>query len=208
MFPYNEFKKQMGLEDPRLHWLLSHNGFMSGGAVLAWLLQDNSSNDIDFFFRNKDAANSFALFIEQYDFVETNDTTYAKTFFNKDEGVILQVVGAGDAENKKLHDGTPVSLFGSPLEIINNFDISVCKFAVDSDMFYSNREAIADLITRTLHLNMEKNVSGFLSKVKSIFGTKGNIALPFVERVLKYHHKGFYIPKPQGLQYDPNTDAW
>jgi len=208
LVPYNEFKKLMGLEDPRLHWLLSYNGFMAGGAVLAWLLQDDSGNDIDFFFRNKDAANSFSLFIGQYDFVETNDTTYAKTYFNYEESVILQVVGGGEAENKKLHDGTAVSLFGSPMEIINNFDISVCKFAVDCDNFYSNRNAIADLITRTLHLNIEKNTSGFFNTVKSMFGSKGNMTLPYVERVLKYHRKGFYIPKPQGLQYDPNTDSW
>lgn len=207
VIPYDVFVSEMDLEHPRLHWLLSHNGFMAGGAVLSWLLQDNQNNDIDFFFRNHDAAINFANFITQYDFVETNDTDYAKTFFNEEEGIILQVVGAGNAEYKKLTDGTQVSLFGTPQDVISTFDISVCQFALDCDNLYSNRNAISDLITRTLSVSdIGKKTTGFFNKLKSTFSA--DTKSPHIERILKYHRKGFFLPNPTGVSYDPNTNSW
>lgn len=206
--PYDTFVKEMDLEYPRLHWLLSHNGFMAGGAVLSWLLQDNQNNDIDFFFKNKNAAADFASFITQYDFVETNDSKYAKTFFNEEGNIILQVVGSGDAEYKNQPDGSKASLFGTPQEVINVFDISVCQFAIDCDNFYSNRSSILDVITKNLNIVSGKKTDGIFNRVKSMFGAKSEIMTPYIERILKYHRKGFFISNPEGIDYDPNTSPW
>jgi len=189
---YSNFKLNMGLDDIRFDWLLSPGSCIAGGSVLAWILRENNSTDVDFFFADEEKADNFAQFVgNSFEFVETNKTTYAKTFFHTN-GAILQVVGAGRGgisagifkSGEALH-GTPNTLFGSPIEIINDFDITVCKFAVDKDSVILTKQSVIDLINKRL-----------------TFSTINT------NRLLKYYRKGFYFKATPKMDLNNNEDNW
>lgn len=177
-FSYEEFKECMGLEDIRLHWLLSNNNMIAGGSVMNWVWGENTNEDIDFFFKGSDYADTFKNFIQNIGFKSTRVTSYAETFFHPDEAVILQVVGGTGSTSS-------FRAYGNPYMILDNFDLHVCKFAVDCDNIYTTTRAVQDLLKLTID------------------GT-GNEKNPFTERIAKYFRKGFYASPRlmKALRYD------
>jgi len=165
-FPYDLFKKEMGLDDIRLHWLTTKDAFLAGGSVLNWILSENQNEDIDFFFSDRDAETRFELFVKSY-FTYCRETGCAKTYMN--ENTILQLVGS-------MH--SPVHFFGRPLDVISRFDIGLCKFAVDNDTVYTTYFSVRDLISKSLHYNKDNRIK-YLTESS-------------VQRLFKYSRKGFY----------------
>lgn len=182
-YPYEDFKQNMGLSDIRFDWLLTDKVFLAGGSVLNWVWGETKNEDIDFFFTNADSASNFRALIGGYGFVETNESRYAMTCFNEEEGVIIQIVGSDDQsgrKDEKIFNG--FIPFDTPQETIKRFDIGLCKFAVDGDNVYFTVGAAVDLITKTINNTGEK------------YNTK--------ERTLKYNRKGFFIPN---IEEQPNN---
>ena len=183
---YNDFKFNMGLSDLRFDWLLTDKIYLSGGCVLNWVWNENKNEDYDFFFTNPDSARNFRSLISNYGFEETSETKYALTCFNREEGLILQVIGGAGKEKKdEVFNG--FIPHGTPEETINRFDINVCRFAVDGDNIYFTTSAVMDLINRVVKTTQDK------------YNTK--------ERIVKYNQKGFYIPNPEA-QPVVDTDGW
>ena len=186
-YPYELFRKKMGLEDLRLNWLLGNNNMIAGGSVLNWIWGETTNGDIDFFFKNEEYADIFVEFIKGIGFKLTAETGYAATYFEQLQGVILQVVGNTHREpsvhlnafyplncysNKK--EQSSFEAYGTPQKVIGNFDFHVCKFAVDSDHLYTTSRAIQDLLKLTVD-------------------NTGNEKRYFLPRILKYNHKGFFL---------------
>lgn len=184
-YPYELFKKHMGLDDIRLHWLLSPNSMIAGGSALNWVWGEKKNEDIDFFFRNAESAENFKLFIQNIDFVSARITNYAETYFNKDDGLIIQVVGSQNMSDNFI-------AYGPVVAILENFDMHVCKFAVDCDYIYTTTRAVQDLLKLTIDTTgLEKN--------------------NFLLRLVKYIKKGFY-PSPRimkALKYEiKRKEVW
>jgi hypothetical protein len=183
---YPDFKAAMGLDDIRFHWMLGERNHLAGGSVLAWVTSETNTGDWDLFFEDKDSADGFARFIESYGFKMFNESRYALSCYNYDERVMVQLVGAGTGIS--YWDGMLSSnrkLFGSPLDVIEGFDISVCKWAVSSDYVFATVEAIRDTITRSIRV--ANNTPGI------------------ERRMIKYRVKGYYLPGEE-LIYDPNNN--
>lgn len=169
-YPYELFKENMGLDDIRLHWLLGHNNIIAGGSVLNWVWGEETHEDIDFFFRGKEYAETFKHFIKNIGFISSRTSAYAETFFNREGKLIVQVVGGKDTTKD-------FRAYGPPDMILENFDMHVCKFAVDCDYIYTTTRAIQDLLKLTID-------------------TTGHEKPPFLLRCLKYIKKGFF-PSPR-----------
>lgn len=179
-YPYELFKQNMGLDDIRLHWLLGHNNIIAGGSVLNWVWGEDTHEDIDFFFRGEEYAENFKLFIQNIGFVSSRISDYAETFFNREGKLIVQVVGG-------INSTKDFRAYGPPSMILENFDMHVCKFAVDCDYLYTTARAIQDLLKLTID-------------------TTGYEKIHFLPRCLKYIKKGFY-PSPRvlgALRYEQN----
>jgi hypothetical protein len=174
-YPYEDFIKKMNLKDLRLSWLLGNNNMIAGGSVLNWIWGENTHGDIDFFFKNEEYADIFVEFIKGIGFKLACRTTYARTYFEPLQGIILQVVGnpdRGPYAKQGLRDNFVA--YGTPQEVIDNFDFHVCKFAVDSDYLYTTSRAIQDLLKLTID-------------------STSNERSMFLQRILKYTHKGFFM---------------
>ena len=188
-YPYDQFRKEMGLEDLRLNWLLGSNNMIAGGSVLNWIWGENTQGDIDFFFKDEESADIFVEFIKPIGFKLTAETNYAATYFESLQGLILQVVG--DSTHRADHSpynspaAQEIVAYGTPEIIIDNFDFHVCKFAVDSDYLHTTSRAIQDLLKMTIdNTGKEKNY--------------------LISRILKYNRKGFFLsPKiKRYMKYD------
>ena len=164
--PFNDFQRNMGLEDLRLHWLTTTNAFIAGGAVLNWALREQQNEDIDFFFTDVEVGNRFEAVICNY-FKLCRETMCAKTYQN--ESVILQLVGT---------TGSPYQFFGSPVEVLNRFDMDLCKWAADCNNVYTTNWAIRDAITKSLHYKEDCQIK---------YVTQSSM-----QRLFKYSRKGFY----------------
>jgi hypothetical protein len=183
---YEDFKNNMGLDDIRFHWLLSNKTYISGGSALNWIWGEHKNEDFDFFFINNETAQNFKMLIANYGFEETCESKYALTFFNREEKIILQIIGSqGKGKpDEKFNGFIP---FGTPEETIQRFDINVCRFAVDGEFVYTTVGAVLDLINRVVKITEEK------------YNTK--------ERITKYNQKGFFLPNPEA-QPKEDTSGW
>jgi len=190
----------MGLEDLRLNWLLGNNNMIAGGSVLNWIWGENTHGDIDFFFKDEEYADIFVEFIKGIGFKLVCETSYAGTYFEPLQGIILQVVGNPDrGPYTRQGPRNNFVAYGTPHEVIDNFDFHICKFAVDSDYLYTTSRAIQDLLKLTID-------------------NTGNEKSMFLQRILKYTRKGFFMsPKiKRYLKYDKpilqekngNRDKW
>ena len=177
-YPYEQFREEMGLEDLRLNWLLGTNNMIAGGSVLNWIWGENTHGDIDFFFKDEEYADIFVQFIKGIGFQLTLETGYAATYFEPLQCVILQVVGNPDRTPINPYaqavEKNSFEAYGTPQEVLENFDFHVCKFAVDSDYIYTTSRAIQDLL-------------------KLIIDNTGKEKYYFVSRILKYNRKGFFL---------------
>jgi len=166
-YPYEDFKSELELDDIRLQWLLGMDNFVAGGSVLNWIWGEDTNQDVDFFFRQGDKIDTFTAFIESIGFVYTRDTMYAKTYFEPNDNLVIQVVGHIDDSHTTFYS------FGHPTQIIDRFDIHLCKFAVDKDYVYMSTQAVRDLLKLTVDAT-------------------GHEKPLFINRLFKYIQKGFY----------------
>lgn len=183
---YEEFKTCMSLDDIPLHWLTSYNIHMAGGAVMNWVWQENTNNDIDFFFANEGAFFAFSSLISSYGFKEVDtcrkgyggmsEVPPFKKLNNSAEGLMLHLIGGDEWRiSKGAYDSITVTPYGDPVSNIRRFDLRVCQFAVDCENIYMSRFGILDLLTKRLVRNFEaKRNSG-----------------RFQNRIKKYKEKGF-----------------
>src|SRR5574337_405011 len=114
---YEDFKNALGLDDIRFHWMLTDKAYLAGGCCLNWIWGENKNEDIDFFFAHKTHAENFKNLIKNYGFEETCESKYALTFFNREEKIILQIIGGEGKGNKdeKFNGFIP---YGTPEETI------------------------------------------------------------------------------------------
>jgi hypothetical protein len=185
--PYNHFKQKMGLENIRFDWLLTDKIYIAGGSTLNWIWNEKKNEDIDFFFATPDNARNFGLVIENWGFERMKDTKYATTYFNSEEGLIVQLVGAEDdgsrSTNRQKNDEFNGFIpFGTPEEILSRFDLEICKFLVDGENVHFFPKAVVDFISKRLVVKNKK------------YNTQ--------QRLVKYNRKGFYIPLKEEVPAD------
>lgn len=161
---YNEFKTKMDLPDLRYTWLLNNHNIIAGGSVVDWIV-GLKPNDYDFFFTDIESAEAFRLVAESFGFVMVRVSSYAATLINPEDNSMIQIVGYGMYNSP---------FFGKSREILDSFDISVCRFAIDIDNIFFNTSSLRDLITKTLRINKHSPLTA--------------------DRIVKYCKKGFYVP--------------
>lgn len=180
---YEDFKKNMGLSDPKFHWLCSDKVYIAGGCILNWIWGENTNEDIDFFCKDIDVANNLAIIIQKFQAKFLRASTYGQTFVDADSKSIIQIIGAIDDSLPIL----PQHIFkvtGTPRNIINGFDFNICKFIIDCDSIYTTSFAIYDLISRDLEDAINGN-------------------FPTSDRLAKYTSKNLFLSA--ALQYKMNS---
>lgn len=200
---YKYFREQMGLEDLRFHWLLGEKNYIAGGSVLNWIWQENTQEDTDFFFEDKDSADTFAYFLESIGLKETKNSGYARTFFSQENGAIIQVVGGRDSGERSpmgnmytpAPPGFPKPLdlnYGTTPDILGRFDIELCKFATDADYVYFTSNSVSDLI------RLEIETTESMKEESAVY------------RLTKYIRKGFYTSTQveRELKYNVSRSEW
>jgi len=173
----------MGLDDIRFNWLTSYNGYIAGGAAMNWVWQENTNQDIDFFFTNEESYLNFIALAETFGFRKSqrpaawlaksdprNEFTYTR-----ETDATIQVIGGEWQTGTTGYRNIYADPYGSTFNTITKFDLRICQFAIDCDNIYFSLNSVGDLITKRIVENYRKT-------------TKGRIA----SRVRKYIDKGFY----------------
>lgn len=195
-YPYEDFRKRLGLEDLRLSWLLGKNNIIAGGSVLNWIWGENTNTDIDFFFKDQESSEIFVEFIKGIGFKLSGKTSYAETYFEKEQALILQVVnGFRTIRNNSLflidYDEGPKSLsfYGMPFDVISSFDIHLCRFAVDNEYIYTTKYAIQSLFRMTVSVTGKQRDYAMVGRLLK-YVNKGFVLSPETKSGLSYNHKG------------------
>jgi len=172
IIPYEDFRRNMGLDDLRWHTLCGQRNMIAGGAVLNWVWQENTNEDTDFFFLDGEGKFMFASFISapSFKFHCSRETKYADTYFNVEDKIMFQLVS--------LH-------YGAPFEILCCFDFDICRWVADAQNIYTYRNTVLDLLEMRLSCT-----SDFWLEKKKPWHKKKK---PLLSRVLKYYRKGFFL---------------
>ena len=127
----SEFKVQEILNFRQLYFLdkflIGHKGFVAGGCFKN-IFNKQAVKDIDMFFESKENFNDAVKYFK--DLIKENPEEWRKSYENKNVWAIY-------SEKDKLRFELVRSVFGSPKEIISDFDFSVTKFA-----YYRNEDNI------------------------------------------------------------------
>lgn len=127
----SEFKVQEILNFRQLFFLdkflIGHKGFVAGGCFKN-IFNKQAVKDIDMFFESKEDFNDAVKYFK--DLIKENPEEWRKSYENKNVWAIY-------SEKDKLRIELVRSVFGSPEEIISDFDFSVTKFA-----YYRNEDNI------------------------------------------------------------------
>lgn len=127
----SEFKVQEILNFRQLFFLdkflIGHKGFVAGGCFKN-IFNKQDVKDIDMFFESKENFNDAVKYFK--DLIKENPEEWRKSYENKNVWAIY-------SEKDKLRIELVRSVFGSPKEIISDFDFSVTKFA-----YYRNEDNI------------------------------------------------------------------
>lgn len=121
----NEFIEKESDNYRNLQWLNkyigSHNGFIAGGCFKN-IFNNEKIKDLDIFFENEDDLQEAIDYYNKngctYEFYYRNDNVVA--FIDKNTGIRLELIQ---------------KTFGTPEEIINDFDFSITKFAYFTEEF-------------------------------------------------------------------------
>ena len=108
-------------------FLIGHKGFVAGGCFKN-IFNKQAVKDIDMFFESKENFNDAVKYFK--DLIKENPEEWRKSYENKNVWAIY-------SEKDKLRIELVRSVFGSPKEIISDFDFSVTKFA-----YYRNEDNI------------------------------------------------------------------
>lgn len=127
----SEFKVKEILNFRQLYFLdkflIGHKGFVAGGCFKN-IFNKQAVKDIDMFFESKENFNDAVKYFK--DLIKENPEEWRKSYENKNVWAIY-------SEKDKLRIELVRSVFGSPKEIISDFDFSVTKFA-----YYRNEDNI------------------------------------------------------------------
>ena len=127
----SEFKVKEILNFRQLYFLdkflIGHKGFVAGGCFKN-IFNKQAVKDIDMFFESKEDFNDAVKYFK--DLIKENPEEWRKSYENKNVWAIY-------SEKDKLRIELVRSVFGSPKEIISDFDFSVTKFA-----YYRNEDNI------------------------------------------------------------------
>ena len=148
--------------------LKGHKGFIAGGCFKD-LIRRFPPKDIDIFFECEEDYNfAFELFLHntQYTLVKTMDKV--QVFRHKIAGMRLELNGIR---------------FGTPFEILDNFDFTLTKFAYGDDMCLYHYRFHNHLINRLIHID---------NKIISPFST--------FRRLSRYVKYGYYPDKQTELK--------
>lgn len=127
----SEFKVKEILNFRQLYFLdkflIGHKGFVAGGCFKN-IFNKQAVKDIDMFFESKEDFNDAVKYFK--DLIKENPEKWRKSYENKNVWAIYSL-------KDKLRIELVRSVFGSPKEIISDFDFSVTKFA-----YYRNEDNI------------------------------------------------------------------
>ena len=141
------------------------NGWVAGGAIRAFFSPDEKISDIDLFFPSaKDAATAVRLL---------RKIGFKHFFINKNA-----IKGSIEKNGKKILIDIVKRYYPSPVECIEDFDFSVCKFAfhLNSMEFYHGTSSFVDLLQKKLVIPDEN------------FGNP----IGSLKRLQKYSKKGYF----------------
>jgi hypothetical protein len=145
----------------------NHNGFICGG-VFKSIFEGKPFKDIDIFFKNKaDFDEAIKLF--------TADNQYVKLYENKSATCFKNV-------SKHYKVDLVCSVFGTPEEIISNFDFTITKFA------YFKKEVENSIEYTCL---MHKDFFEHLLLKKLVIDDKLPFPIGTFERAFRYNKYGF-----------------
>jgi hypothetical protein len=136
--------------------------WLAGGALRRTLRGTEPHSDFDFFFRDADQLERFkGCLIDNHGLSVHRETEHHVELRGKidDEGVIVQCIR--------------FAYYGSPEEVINSFDFTICQFAYDGQMLIAGEYALWDLGRKWLAVH------------------KITYPLSTMRRVLKYTKQGF-----------------
>lgn len=130
----SEFKVQEILNFRQLFFLdkflIGHKGFVAGGCFKN-IFNKQAVKDIDMFFESKEDFNDAVKYFK--DLIKENPEEWRKSYENKNVWAIYST-------KDKLRIELVRSVFGSPHDIISDFDFSITKFA-----YYRNIEQVDEL---------------------------------------------------------------
>jgi len=122
--------------------LENYNAIVAGGAALRWF-QDYTveEHDIDIWFPTVESMNKFRMNI---DYHPKFDTAYASTYLISNTKV--QII------KKPYRTNIDESTEKNVLNLLDNFDITVCQIATDGDTWYYSDNFINDLKNKYLRM--------------------------------------------------------
>ena len=123
--------------------------FIAGGACLAWYQNEPVKTDIDLYFKNGIDYQNFKAAFELSNFFKTgaytvkastnNALTYGATDYNTGKNWTIQLI------KKKFYYTVE--------EVLDDFDITVCKIGYDGKRVVTSSTFIPDVATRTLRFD-------------------------------------------------------
>lgn len=162
-------------------YLVGHNGFVAGGCFKN-LINGEDIKDIDVYFRNeKDWADADDYFSkdDKYTFVYENDKVRA--YKNKYSKLRVELIRA---------------LYGTPAEIINEFDFTVCKFAYYAETSTSfNEETKEDEESTEFRIVHHPDFFEHLHMKRLVIDNKVIRPGSTFERTYKYYGYGYKLCK-------------
>lgn len=113
-------------------------GWIAGGAVRQWFSGQEKLSDIDVFFINDEAFNTYEKMLVDADFKLISQHKNAKTYRRHE--LIVQCI--------------TISSYSNVTELFDSFDFSVCQFAWNGEEVFATSEAIISVLRG--HLGVHK----------------------------------------------------
>lgn len=159
------------------------NCILAGGAALELYTGDiNKIKDWDLFFSETDGHKQARSILKKLGFKDTNQSDYSGTL--EKSGVIVQLISKRTYKNiKKLFD---------------NFDFSVCCFAVQGPNIYYTEQAAADVEAKQLNYIYTDNIISAIKRIAR-YGKKGYT--PTTQCVKDLLNNGCDMPEDDALDY-------
>jgi hypothetical protein len=154
-------------------YMIGHKGFIAGGCFKN-IFMNEKIKDIDIFFENDtDRADAESYYDSNEDYYEYYKNDKVKAY-------------------KHRHNQTQVELvktvYGTPEEILNNFDFTVAKFA-----YFKKREKDEDGEEKTTYKCLiHENFFEHLALKRTVLDDKIPFPVSTFERMIRYTNYGFY----------------
>ena len=153
------------------HYLIGHKGFIAGGCFKN-IIQGKKIKDVDIFFRNMEDYNEAeSYFSTNEDYVFSYENHKVKSYKNTKTNIRIELI---------------FSVFGSPEEVISNFDFTITKFSLYS--FEEDQETMFNVVfVDTFFEDLSTN--------KLVIDDKLLFPVSTFERSYRYRDYGFGLCK-------------